>query len=181
MPMETYKKVSIAVIVLSVAAIVVIAAITSNKKTEVPAAENVQAPAPAGPMLGAELLKDASAFPDDPKELALIGDTFFENQNYGQAVVIYEKTLKLDSNDIDTHNDLSLAYFYTGRPEEAIATVTKGIELDPTVQRIWLSKGFMLFSMKQNEEAKQALQKAHELDPDSIIGKEAKRMIGQMK
>ena len=181
MPLENYKKWSIAVIVLSIAAIVVITTINSNQKEDESAVERKEVTSPAGPMLGPEPTRDASAFPDDPIKLAAIGDTFFEKQNFEQAMIVYEKALKLNPSDVDSYNDLALAYLYTGRSEKAIETIKKGTKLDPTYQRIWLTQGFILLSLKQQEEGIQALEKAFKLDPDSTIGKEANRMIGLIK
>jgi tetratricopeptide (TPR) repeat protein len=181
MPLENYKKWSIAVIVLSIAAIVVIATITSKQKEDEPSVERTDITSPAGPLLGPEPTRDASAFPNDPKKLAAIGDTFFEKQNFVQAIIVYEKALKLNPDDVDTHNDLALAYLYTGRAEKAIETIKKGTKLDPAYQRIWLTQGFILLSQKKQEEGKEALEKAVGLDPGSTIGKEAKRMLGLIK
>lgn len=178
MPLETYKKISIAVIVLSVAAIVVIAASTSNKKKEAPVVERTKVTSPAGPMLEPKPIKEASAFTDDPKKLAAIGDTYFEKQSFRQAVIVYEKALDLNPKDVDTMNDLALAYLYTDRAEKSVETIKKGTTLDPTYQRIWLTQGFILLSVKKQEEAKQALEKAVELGPGTTIAKEAKRMLG---
>ena len=181
MAIETYKKISIAVIVLSIAAVVVIATITSNKNKGSSSEERKETSSPAGPMKAPEPLKGASAFPDDPIKLAAIGDTYFEQQNFAQAMIVYDKTLSLDPNDVDTHNDLGLAYLYTGKADKAIETHKKGAEVNPKYQRIWLSLGFSYLSHNNNEEGKQALEKAHALDPDSNMGKEAKRMIGLIK
>ncbi|HDN94490.1 MAG TPA: tetratricopeptide repeat protein [Nitrospirae bacterium] len=181
MPLETYKKIGIAVIVLSVAAIVILAANTSKQNKKAPAAKRTEINSQTGPMLGPEPIKEASAFPDDPKQLAAIGDTYFENQNFQQAIIVYEKAIKLNPKDVDTHNDLGLAYLYTGRPEKAIKTIKKGTEINPIYQRIWLTQGFILLSAQKQEEAKQALEKAVELGPGTTIGTEAKRMIGLIK
>lgn len=177
--MENYKKWIVIAIIAAAAAIAVIAATSSRHKKEAPAtAERDELTSPSGPMLGPEPIRPASVFPDDPVRLAAIGDTYFEKQNYQQAVIVYEKLLSLDPSDVDTHNDLGLAYLYTGRKEKAVATLKKGIELDPSYQRIWLTTGFTYLTLKNEEEARKALKKAVELDPGSTIGKEAERMLG---
>jgi len=50
----------------------------------------------------------------------------------------------------------------------------------PSYQRIWISLGFVLSSAGNNTEAKTALSKAVELGPDTPVGIEAKRMLGQI-
>lgn len=179
MASENYKKWIVIAVIAGMAAIVVIAATSSKHKKDAPAvAERNELAEPSGPMLGPEPLRPASVFPDDPVQLAAIGDTYFEKQNYEQAMIIYEKILKINPADVDTHNDLGLAYLYTGRTEKAVETLNKGTALDPSYQRIWLSTGFTYLTLKKEEQARAALEKAVELDPDSPIGKEAKRMLG---
>ena len=161
--MENYKKWIVVAIIVGTTVIVVIAASTSRQKKEAPVAtQQKELASPAGPMLEPEPIMDASAFPDDPKQLAAIGDTFFEKQNFEQAMIVYEKALKLNSRDVDTYNDLALAYLYTGRAEKAIKTIKKGTELGPTYQRIWLTQGFILLSQQKQKEGKEALEKAIE-------------------
>ena len=117
----------------------------------------------------------------DPLAMAARGDQFFESGNYPQAIELYKKTLELNPDDADTFNDLGLAYFYTRRPVMAVDTLKKGTEADPSFQRIWISLGFVLSSSGRIEEAKSALSKAIEINPDNEIGQESKRMIDSMK
>ena len=179
--MENYKKWLIVAIIAGVAAIVVFAANNSkhNKPALIP--ERTEIETQAGPMLGPEPIKQASAFPDDPKQLADIGDTYFENQNFDQAMIVYEKALKLDPNDVDTYNDLGLAYLYTGRVEKAVATLKKGTEVGPNYQRIWLTMGYTYLSLKNENEARPALEMAFKLNPETTVGKEAKRLLDLVK
>ena len=119
--------------------------------------------------------------PDNPTLLAKLGDMYFERAEYFQAVQEYEKVLKLAPEDIDTYNDLGLSYFYIGRPEDAIRSLNKGIEKDPSFQRIWLSLGFVQASNRNMEEAREALEKAIDIDPASGVGLEAQRMLGSFR
>jgi tetratricopeptide (TPR) repeat protein len=118
---------------------------------------------------------------ENPEELAALGDRYFERNQFQQAIMAYEKALKLNPNDVDTYNDLGLALYYTGKSDRAVQTLRKGTEINPSFQRIWLSLGFVLVSIEKNEEAKEPLQKALELDPSSEPGQEAKRILGILK
>ena len=122
-----------------------------------------------------ELMVDTS----DPLSLARLGDEYFESSNYKQAIEIYKKALEINPNDIDTLNDLGLAYHYTGNSDLAEEALIKGTQTDPGFQRIWLSLGYVLKSVGKNEEAISVLQKTVELDPGSEVGQEAIRMLGQ--
>ncbi len=115
----------------------------------------------------------------DPHSLASTGDYYFENGNYLQAIEIYKRVLEINQNDVDTFNDLGLAYHYSGSSDLAVETLKKGTEIDPEFQRIWLSLGYVLKSVKMIEEAGPALQKAIDLAPDNVVGQEAARMLAQ--
>ncbi len=119
--------------------------------------------------------------PESPTLLAELGDMYFERAEYFQAVQEYEKVLKLAPGDIDTYNDLGLSYYYIGRPEDAIRSLNKGIEKDPSFQRIWLSLGFIQASNRNMEEARKALEKAIDIDPATGVGMEAQRILGSIR
>jgi len=118
--------------------------------------------------------------PENPEILAQLGDIYFERGEFFKAVQEYEIVIKLAPEDVDTYNDLGLAYHYTGRPEEAMLSFKTGIENDPTYQRIWLSMGFVQASNGNMDEARNALNKSVEIAPASEIGVEAQRILNSL-
>lgn len=127
------------------------------------------------------LTDELGANANDPKSLARLGDRYFESGKHVEAINIYKKVLSLDPNDVDTYNDLGLSYYYTNQNDKSIETLKKGSEVIPSYQRIWMSLGFVSASTGKKEEAKTAFAKAVELNPDSTVGKEARRMLDQLK
>jgi tetratricopeptide (TPR) repeat protein len=115
--------------------------------------------------------------PDNPLLLARLGDLFFERGDFGQAIVKYEKVIKISPEDVDTINDLGLSYHFVSRPEDALNSLRKGTEIDPSFQRVWLSLGFVHASNRNYTDARVALIKAIELDPTSGVGMEAQRIL----
>ena len=63
---------------------------------------------------------------DSPEALARLGDRYFEANRFEQAAEIYKKVLKLNSNDVDTYNDLGLTLHYTGKSDEAVEILQRG-------------------------------------------------------
>ncbi len=177
--MESYKKWIVAAIIAVVAGVVTVSVITSpsNKRGPIETARENQQTVPAGPWMETDVKKKLESMPDDPAALARLGDEYFEKNMYAQAIEIYEKTLQLNPNDVDTYNDIGLAYFYAGNVNSAIENLRKGTEVVPSYQRIWLSLGYILLSIERTNEARSALIKAMELAPESIVGVEAKRML----
>ncbi len=188
MAVESYKKWIVSGIVILFALIVIFAVMSSSPyKPENSARTSTQRSAPPpGLILESNLnkvipLEELDGDMNDPQSLALLGDKYFENSNFPQAIEIYKKVLELNPDDIDTYNDLGLAYHYVRKSDLAAETLKKGIEKMPTFQRIRLSLGFVLMSADKNEEAKLVLKEAAELEPGSEIGQEATRMLGLIK
>ncbi|MBI5664101.1 MAG: tetratricopeptide repeat protein [Nitrospirae bacterium] len=187
--MENYKKWIIVVIAVAAVGLVIASYVTRQPAVPEQAARQEQTtmpPVAAGPMVEQDLnkvvpLEELGVDTKNPKELALLGDKYFEGSSFNQAIEIYKKVLELDPRDIDTYNDLGLAYQYANRPDLAIDILQKGAKAGPSNQRIWLSLGFVNMSAGNNTEAKIALKKAVELDPQTDIGQEATRMLGLVK
>ena len=187
MAVENYKK-FIMIGLIALFAVIVIFAMTSSPYKPVKALQkgtqrNTLSP---GPLLdtNANLImppEEPDVDRNDPKALALLGDKYFESGNFDQAIEIYKRVLELNPDDVDTHNDLGLAYHYMKRSDMAVDSLKKGVDVEPSFQRIRLSLGFVLMSSGRNAEAKDVLEQAAELDPDSTIGKEAKRMADMIQ
>ena len=182
MPVENYKKLIIAVILVLVAGVLIFAVTNSNRKEDKsPFPAMQKGSAPPGPLRenGATVRKED--LPDNPEELALLGDKYFEAGNYNEAVQAYEKAIQLSPNDVDTYNDLGLALHYLKRSDAAEEILRKGTRVNPSYQRIWLSLGFVLMSTGQQEEAKTILRKVAAMDPGTDIGMEAKKLLNSVK
>ena len=116
--------------------------------------------------------------PGNARLHAELGDLYFENKRFPQAIEEYRKAINIDPKDADSYNDLGLALHYTGKSDEAVETLKKGTQMNDSYQRIWLSYGFILTSTGNNGEAKSGLEKAISIDPNTDIGFEAKRIHG---
>jgi tetratricopeptide (TPR) repeat protein len=190
---SSYKKWTMIILFMIVGGFIIFALTRSYYKTEKPAGERPERAPVTGPLVEepktkSEIrteqvvpLEQLRVDTGNPESLALLGDKYFENNRFEQAIIIYERVLELNPKDVDTYNDLGLALHYTGRSDVAIETLKKGIKVMPSYQRIWLSLGFVLTSTKKNEEAKTALKKAIELDPNTEMGQEAKRILALLK
>ncbi|MEW8261796.1 MAG: tetratricopeptide repeat protein [Candidatus Thiodiazotropha taylori] len=117
---------------------------------------------------------------EDPKLIARLADSYFAQKNYPQAIELYERALTIDPKDVETYNDLGLALFYTGQNAQAVDILLAGIQQDGEFQRIRLSLGFILAQIGDKEGAAAAFNKAIELGADNSVGREAKRMLGEL-
>ncbi|MEW8624644.1 MAG: tetratricopeptide repeat protein [Candidatus Thiodiazotropha sp.] len=117
---------------------------------------------------------------EDPALIARLADSYFAQKNYPQAIELYERALTIDPKDVESYNDLGLALFYTGQNEQAVDILLAGIQQDGEFQRIRLSLGFILAQLGDKEGAAAAFKKAIELGAENSVGREAKRMLGEL-
>ncbi|MEJ2182353.1 MAG: tetratricopeptide repeat protein [Nitrospirota bacterium] len=115
--------------------------------------------------------------PERAELYASLGDLYFEQQDFARAADEYEEALKRNPQDADTYNDLGLALHYLGQEDKAVETLRKGTDADPSYQRIWLSLGYVLLSSGKTREARDALERAVELGPETTMGREARKFL----
>jgi tetratricopeptide (TPR) repeat protein len=111
------------------------------------------------------------------EELSRIADAHFRQGLYQEASAEYARVLEQVTHNIDIYNNLGLTLHYIDRSREAVEFLEKGIAIDAEHQRIWLTLGFVRSGMGDMGAARLALGKAVELDPQSRVGREAKRLL----
>ncbi|NEV62531.1 tetratricopeptide repeat protein [Thiorhodococcus minor] len=107
-------------------------------------------------------------------------DALFVERRFPEAVRVYRRILELNPEDAEAHNDLGLALHYTGDTSAAIAQLRIAVGKAPDLQRPWLTLGFLSLQEGKDAQAKAALERARDLDPESDIGKEAVRLLGML-
>jgi tetratricopeptide (TPR) repeat protein len=115
-----------------------------------------------------------------PEELSRIADEHFREGLFQEAAVEYARVLEQASDNVDVYNNLGLTLHYIDRSREAVKVLEKGIAIDAKYQRIWLTLGFVQWGMGDVNAARPALTKAVDLDPESRVGREAKRLLDEL-
>lgn len=113
----------------------------------------------------------------NPELLRQQGDTFFSQGQYAEAVPVFQRIIELSPDDVDAHNDMGLALYYTGDTAGALTRLRAGAAKDPSHQRVWLTLGFVSLQAEALDEAREALSHARGLDPDTGMGREASRLL----
>lgn len=119
--------------------------------------------------------------PDDPGLLQSMGDAYFENLQYNEALTYYKLALEKKPGDATLYNEIGLCLAYLGNPAEGLRYIDEGIKKNPYHQRIWLTKGFILSRAGDNKAAKAAWEKTVVLNPDSDVGKAAAQFLAADK
>jgi tetratricopeptide (TPR) repeat protein len=117
----------------------------------------------------------------DPVELARQGDLAFGNGEYPRAAELYAGALAAGDRDVNTYNSLGLTLHYLGRSGEALQVLGEGVALDAGYQRIWLTLGFVHGQLGHTDPAREALERAWDIDPESDVGRSAADLLKQLK
>lgn len=119
--------------------------------------------------------------PDDPALLQSMGDAYFENHQYDEALAYYKRALEKKPGDATLYNEIGLCLTYLNNPAEGLRYIDEGIKKNPYHQRIWLTKGFILTRAGDNKGARSAWEKTVVLNPDSDVGKAAAQFLAADK
>lgn len=117
----------------------------------------------------------------NPVELARQGDLAFGRGEYARAAELYARALAAGDEDVNTYNSLGLTLHYLGRSGEALQVLGEGVALDADYQRIWLTLGFVHGQVGHPEQAREALERAWDMDPESDVGRAAADMLEQFE
>ncbi|KAA6187483.1 tetratricopeptide repeat protein [Thiohalocapsa marina] len=121
-------------------------------------------------------LMDAS-----PALLSQEADRLFAAQRFAEAATLYRRALEQNPADAGISNDLGLALHYAGNTGAGLAVLRDGADAAPEFQRIWLSLGFVALQAGDQTLARRALTRAETLDPETDIGAEATRLLGELQ
>ncbi|MDP2682794.1 MAG: tetratricopeptide repeat protein [Deltaproteobacteria bacterium] len=119
--------------------------------------------------------------PNDAKAFAEVGDIYFDQHKFIDAIEYYKKAIAMDPQDIDAYNDMGLSYHYIGKSDDGLKYVEEGIKKNPAYQRLWLTKGFILAIRGNIADARSAWEKAYRLDPNTDVGRSAAGFLEQYK
>lgn len=104
-----------------------------------PAATPASAPAPAAPPtaeavqpLAAPLLAALKANPNNADTLIQVGNLYYDQRVYPQAIEYYTRALVIRPNDANVRTDLGTAYWYSGLAQQAVAEYDKALKQVPT-------------------------------------------------
>jgi tetratricopeptide (TPR) repeat protein len=107
-------------------------------------------------------------YPNDQRAHSALGDYYYGQQEYAQAVAHYEKATAIDSTFSPAYNSLGYAYRPMGNYAEAEKAFKKYIELIPKDPNPYDSYAELLMKMGKFDESITSYQKALSLDPNFV-------------
>ena len=100
------------------------------------------------------------------KDLLSIGKSYFEKEEYKEAIKVLLELVKLNPNNEEGLGILGASYFHNGQCEEAIKILLELLELNPNNYDVWASLGVSYFGNGEYDKAIEYLLKAIELNPN---------------
>ena len=118
------------------------------------------------------LLQYSEAMPDDSQPLLMAndyakqGDNFFREGRYAEAIVSYEKALKIHPEMADTWNNRGVVLTKLQKYEDAIASYDRALQIRPEYSDAWNNRGVCLLELRQYQEAIVSYEQAIKVKPD---------------
>ena len=112
----------------------------------------------------------AASRPLEPAALSaedyfLRGNSYYDSEDYQEALAAYNRSLELRPNDPATLNNRGNAFGNLGRYEEALQDYTHSAELNPHDARILYNRGLALYKLERYDEALGEYDNSSELNP----------------
>lgn len=106
--------------------------------------------------------------PRKPRPLSELGLVYLKKDKDDKAAICFQKSLGLDPDFADGHNNLGIIYAKNGEYDIAIDYFSKAIQMKPNRESGYRNLGKALFFLDRVEEAIPHLSKASRLNPRSL-------------
>ena len=97
------------------------------------------------------------------------------------SVSYYQRALAVKPGDPNVMTDMSIAQFYSGDAEAAIATGEAVVKSDPAFAPVRYNLGIYYAQVGETAKAIASIEKSLELDPNAGSAAQAKEMLAQLK
>jgi tetratricopeptide (TPR) repeat protein len=123
------------------------------------------------PVDSAALIKQmedmAAQNPKDPEVRLKLANFLYDQKQYNQSIGWYQRGLEIDPKNVNARTDLGTAYFYTGRPQDALEQYRQSLEMDPKHEPTLLNS--IVVNLEGTHDlaaAQRAWDRLHKLNPN---------------
>jgi len=147
----------------------------------VPAGEGTGAARQAPSLDEARVQSLMTVIKNDPENAGAaveLANTYFDAEQYADAITWYEESLRLDPSNPDASTDLGVSYYYSGLTDRALEQFEVSLAIDPGHTKTMLNQGIVLaFGRQDLAGAQAAWEGVVALAPDSPQGQAASRAL----
>src|SRR5262252_2596154 len=98
------------------------------------------------------------------------GDRYFAQKQYEDAVIEYQRAIRIDAKDTRAMTRVGLSLYELGAPAQAFQYLVKALELDPDNAEVRLKLGTIFLQARQLEKAWEQATLVLEKDPKALDG-----------
>jgi cytochrome c-type biogenesis protein CcmH/NrfG len=96
------------------------------------------------------MLKQLSANPNDATLLANIGNTYYDAQQFQDAIGYYDRALAIEPGNASVRTDLGTAYWYLGNADKAIEAFQTALKTQPDMANALFNMGIVQWQGKMD-------------------------------
>ena len=111
------------------------------------------------------LLQYCLSIKDDPKYWNALGNAYYAQNRFDEALQSYETALKIDENNAEAWNNKGFTYFTLGKFEAAIDSYTRAIAINPNYRQAWYNRAYTYHAMGKLNKAVHDYWMALKLEP----------------
>ena len=155
----------------------VVTELQEQAQSQVQSQENSNSPNLANLNEISKLEEAVKQNPNDSESLLSLAHLLNDSGFFDKAIDNYKKYLNINSNVPDVWVDMGVCYYNIQKNEDAIAAMTKAIEINPRHQIGLFNLGIVHFSSGKMDEAKKYWQRSIDVNPSADIAKKAQELI----
>jgi cytochrome c-type biogenesis protein CcmH/NrfG len=98
----------------------------------------------------APLLEAVNKNPNDFEAVVNLGNTYYDGNQYPDAIKYYQRALEINPNNADVRTDLGTAYWYVGHADRALVEFKKSLKARPNHPGTLFNMGIVEWQGKMN-------------------------------
>ena len=146
--------------------------------TAAPAGQTASSPPPLDEARVQSLMTVLKNDPRNAGAAVQLANTYFDAEQYSDAIKWYETSLQIEPSNPDASTDLGVSYYYLGQIDRALQQFDTSLKIDPKHTKTMLNQGIVLAFGKQDLKGAQAAwEQVVALAPNSPEGQAARRAL----
>ena len=124
----------------------------------------------------------AKANPKNADAWSALGNAQMDAQRFAEAIISYQRSLEIDSKNVNVRVDMGTCYRGVGQPEKAVEEYRKGMKSDPRHAMAHMNAGVVLaFDLGRKAEGAKEFEKYLELAPNAPNAADIRQEIQKLK